>query len=212
MIRLNPKRILILAPHTDDGEIGCGGSIARFLEEGAEVFYTAFSSCKTSLPSGMDKDILKHELRAAMDVFGIPHDNIILHDYQVRQFPESRQEILQDIIDMKAELNPDLILMPCLEDIHQDHQVIAHEGLRAYKDRTILSYELPWNNVTLRTSTFVRLEERHIDKKIEALSCYKSQAGRSYTDPGYIRALAKTRGVQVQTDTAEVFELVRLVV
>lgn len=206
------KRVMVLAPHTDDGEFGCGGAIARFLEEGSEVYYSAFSACEQSLPPPFEPDTLKYELLDAMSVFGIPEERVFLYSYQVRRFPEFRQGILQDIIDKKLEIQPDIVFMPCMEDMHQDHQVVAMEGLRAYKDRTVVSYEMPWNNLNLNTSTFFKLDRRHIDKKIEALGRYKSQAGRSYSNPEFIESLARTRGVQIGCKFAEVFETVRWVV
>ena len=58
------KKVLILAPHTDDGEIGCGGTIARFIEEGAEVYYVAFSSARKSLRErGLDENTLINEVK-----------------------------------------------------------------------------------------------------------------------------------------------------
>jgi LmbE family N-acetylglucosaminyl deacetylase len=203
---------MVLAPHTDDGEFGCGATIARLLEGGAEVFYTAFSVCEQSVPYGFKQDQLETELRAAMRVLGVREENTFIHRYEVRRFPALRQEILQDILDVRRRVDPDLVLMPCLDDIHQDHQVVAMEGLRAYKGRTILSYEMPWNNLSLRTSAFVKLEERHVLKKIEAVGCYETQRFRHYANPEFIRALALTRGAQIGCTFAEVFELVRLVI
>ena len=211
MIALKAKRIIILAPHTDDGEFGCGGSIARFLEEGCEIFYTAFSVCEQSVPYGFKEDELERELMAATGTLGIPQENVILHRYEVRKFPEMRQSILQDIIDVRKEVRPDLVFMPCLDDIHQDHQVIAAEGVRAYKNTTILSYEMPWNNLSITTSAFVTLDERHIQKKINALKCYKTQSFRHYANEEFIRSLARTRGAQIAGYYAETFQLVRLV-
>jgi N-acetylglucosamine malate deacetylase 1 len=211
MLDINAKRVMILAPHTDDGEFGCGATIAKLIEQGAEVFYTAFSVCEQSVPYGFKQDELERELMAATRVMGLDSDHVLVHHYEVRRFPLHRQEILQDIIDTKKEIEPDLVFMPCLSDIHQDHQVIAMEGLRAYKNRTILSYEMPWNNVTIQTSTFAQLEERHVERKIDALACYETQTFRHYANPEFVRSLAVTRGAQIGVPLAEVFELVRLV-
>lgn len=202
---------MILAPHTDDGEFGCGATIARFLEAGADVFYTAFSVCEQSVPYGFGQDQLEVELKEATRVLGVPQENVIIHRYPVRHFPAHRQEILQDILDIKKEVKPDLVFMPCLDDIHQDHQVVAMEGLRAYKGKSIFCYEMPWNNISIRTSSFVKLEERHLQRKIDALACYRTQAFRHYANADFIRALAITRGAQIGVPFAEVFELVRLV-
>ena len=212
LIVLRPKRVMILAPHTDDGEFGCGGTIARYVEQGVDVFYTAFSVCEQSVPYGFGENELEHELMKATKVLGIPHDNVVIHRYPVRRFLEFRQDILQDIIDVKKDLEPDMVFMPCLDDIHQDHQVTAAEGLRAYKNTTILSYEMPWNNLSITTSAFVTLEESHINRKIRALSCYRTQRFRQYANAEFVMALARTRGVQIARNYAEVFQIVRLVV
>ena len=64
--------VLVLAPHTDDGEFGCGGTMARLIENGVKVTYAAFSTAAKSVPDGFPKDVLKHEVRAATGVLGIP--------------------------------------------------------------------------------------------------------------------------------------------
>lgn len=115
------SRILILAPHTDDGEFGCGGSISKWVGEGKEVYYAAFSSAKKSLPSGMPKNILEKEVREATQVLGIEPDNLILFNYPVREFPTYRQRILEDMVRLGDELKPELVLLPSTNDTHQDH-------------------------------------------------------------------------------------------
>jgi LmbE family N-acetylglucosaminyl deacetylase len=92
----DPKTILVLAPHTDDGELGCGGSLARFAEEGKKIYYAAFSLCSKSLPQGLPADTLAHECKNATAVLGIPASNITLLDFEVREFPKLRQEILEE--------------------------------------------------------------------------------------------------------------------
>lgn len=205
------ERILVLAPHTDDGELGCGGTIARFIEEGRDVYYVAFSTARTSVTPDFPDNILETEVRAATEILGIPEENLILFDYPVRRFPEHRQSILENLIKLREEIKFDLIFVPSLNDIHQDHQVIAQEGLRAFKRHTILGYEEPWNNITFETRNFIPLEERHVEKKIEALRCYKSQMHRKYLDEAFIWSLARTRGTQIEGGYAEAFEVLRWV-
>src|SRR6056300_1235588 len=105
------QKILILAPHTDDGEFGCGGSINKWLEEGREVFYATFSACKQSVLPQFPEDILITEVKAATQTLGIKPENLILFDYEVRTFNYHRQAILDDLIKLRAEINPDLVLM-----------------------------------------------------------------------------------------------------
>jgi len=205
------KKILVLAPHTDDGEFGCGGSTNKWIEEGKEVYYVAFSTAGKSVPKEMPKDILKKEVREATKILGIPSNNLILFDYEVRDFPSVRQNILEDMVRLGKELKPDAVLLPSTLDTHQDHQVISQEGFRAFKKTTMLGYEVPWNNLTFNTNAFVFLEERHLEKKLASLNCYLSQFGRHYATAEFIKSLAITRGTQIGAKYAETFEVIRWV-
>ncbi|MCK4233153.1 PIG-L family deacetylase [candidate division WOR-3 bacterium] len=205
------ERILIMAPHTDDGEFGCGGSIARFIEEEKTIFYAAFSSAEVSVPPEFPSDSLVKEVKRAINVIGIKEENLIILDFEVRKFPEQRQEILDMMLKLKEEIKPDTIFLPSPNDTHQDHRTVYEEGFRAFKDTTMFGYELPWNNLTFNTEAFVLLREEHIDKKIAAISEYTSQKDRLYSKPDFIKGLAKTRGVQIGTNFAEAFEVVRWV-
>ena len=131
------ERVLILAPHTDDGEFGCGGTITRLLEEKAEVRYVAFSIATKSLPEGFPPDTLAKEVRQATAEIGIPEDGLVLHDFEVRTFPERRQDILELLIELREDWRPDAVFMPSLHDVHQDHQVVAAEGLHPLHIRAL---------------------------------------------------------------------------
>ncbi len=206
------KRILVLAPHIDDGEFGAGGSIARYVRQGHEVFYAAFSVCEQSVPDGLSKDILERELAAAMRVLGIPDERVRVYRYQVRYFPTHRQEILEDLIRLRADVRPELVLVPSVHDIHQDHGTLANEAIRAFKNVSMLGYEMPWNNLSFETASFVLLDEADVARKIEALSCYESQRHRPYASADFLRSLARTRGTQIGATFAEAFQVIRWVI
>jgi LmbE family N-acetylglucosaminyl deacetylase len=207
----NFKNVLILAPHTDDGELSAGGTLSLLLENNASVYYVAFSTANESVPDGLPQDILKTEVRNATRKLGLKQENLILFDYQVRQLNFHRQEILEDLIILRKKVPFDLVFMPSLNDIHQDHLTVAQEGLRAFKSTTILGYELIWNNLTFNTTCFVKLNERHLLNKIDALKEYKSQTHRDYFTAEFIKSLAVTRGVQIGAQYAEAFEVIRWV-
>ena len=207
----NDHKVLILAPHTDDGELGCGGTIARLIEENKDVYYAAFSICTKSLPPSLAPDTLAKEVREATKILGIESKNLILYDFDVRRFKEFRQDILDELLKLKSDIKPDIVFVPSPTDIHQDHQVISEEGLRAFKHHTILGYELPWNNVSFNTRGFVKLSEQNVETKIKALNEYKSQMHRTYLNADFLRSLATTRGVQIGTKYAEAFEVIRWV-
>lgn len=206
------KNILILAPHTDDGEFGCGGSIAKFIEEGSNVYYVAFSTAKESVPDGLPQNILEVEVKEATKRLGIPPENVIIYGFQVRKLNYVRQDILENLVKLKKEINPDLVLMPVTQDLHQDHSTVAMESLRAFKHTSILGYEIPWNNLTFHNQCFVKLEDRHVDLKVNALEAYNSQKTRIYASAEYIKSLALTRGVMVNHKYAEAFEVIRWII
>jgi len=205
------RRALVLAPHTDDGEFGCGGTMARLVEEGADVRYVAFSIATRSLPEGFAPDTLALEVREATAELGIPPGNLTVHDFDVRTFPQHRQAILELLIELWHEWEPDVVFQPSLHDIHQDHQTIAAEGLRAFKRTTILGYEIPWNNLDFAYQAYFALEQRHVERKEAALARYASQQHRRYANPEYIWNLARTHGINVNREYAEVFQVYRLI-
>ena len=206
------KNVYVLSPHTDDGELGAGGTVSRLIESGANVYYFAFSTAEKSVPKEFAKNVLKTEVINATAKLGIKKENVNIYNYEVRKLNYARQEILEDLIKHKNELKPDLVLMPSLSDIHQDHSTVAQEGLRAFKNTTILGYELIWNNLTFNTTSFVMLDKKHVQSKCNALKEYKSQGKRNYMSEDFIFSLAKTRGVQIGSQYAESFEVIRWVI
>ncbi len=205
------SQALVIGAHTDD-EFGCAGTIARMVESGGEVHYACFSPCEESVPEGWDRDVLKREVRAAIKVLGILPDRFHLYDFKVRHFPAHRQEILEELVRLRKEIEPQIVFVPAMSDTHQDHQVMAREGFRAFKHSTILGYELPMNTVAFQHAAFVRLEERHLEAKLRHAAAYESQAFRSYLRPEFIRSLAAVRGVQINHHAAEAFEVIRTVI
>lgn len=202
-------QILALSPHTDDVEFGCGGTIAKLVEQGHQVHITAFSDCRTSLPKDYPLDTLTKEAQASARIHKVK--NIRVLDYEVRYFFNHRQAILEDMVEMNKEINPDLVFVPASSDIHQDHQTIHNEAKRAFKQCDMLGYELPWNNITFTTNFFISLKEKHINTKIKAVMAFKSQYDRNYCSDRFIRSLAITRGTQIGCDYAEAFELIKWV-
>lgn len=203
------KNVLVLAPHTDDGELGCGGTISRLIENGCNVYYVAFSTAEDSVPDGFEKDVLKTEVKNATANLGIDPKNLIIFNYQVRKLNYHRQEILENLVQLKKDIPVDVVFLPSLNDIHQDHMTVAQEGVRAFKTKKVLGYELIWNNLSFNTNCFVQLEKHHIARKAQALKEYKSQAHRDYISEEFVFSLAKARGVQIGASYAEAFEMVR---
>lgn len=205
-------RILILSPHTDDAELGCGGSIVRFIEEKNELYWVVFSTAEESLPKGLPVDTLKKEFIDVVKNLGLTEDNYNICNFKVRYLHEKRQDILEQLIKIRTSFKPELVIGPSINDYHQDHQVVANEMIRAFKTvSSIISYELPWNHVTFNSELFIKLEEKHISAKCSLLSNYKSQISnnRPYFAREFIYGLAATRGVQCNSKYSESFEVVK---
>jgi N-acetylglucosamine malate deacetylase 1 len=209
---ITPQRVLVMSPHTDDAELGCGGTMARWIEEGAEVYEAAFSTAELSLPEGSKPYRLKDECHAALDELGVPKENRFIYDFPVRELGYHRQEVLEEMVKLGRAIAPDVVLVPSGADLHQDHAVVHQESVRAFRTTTMLGYELPWNHITFSTEAFVVLEEQHIRRKWAALMKYDSQVEikRPYFRYEAIEAMARVRGLQIKANFAEAFELIRI--
>ena len=188
-------KVLVIAPHTDDGELGCGATISRLIREGHEVSYMCFSSC------GKDELIL--EMLKSLEVLGIR--DILMSETPVRNFHIRRQ----DILDFMVNRNFDLVFTPSSDDIHQDHRIVNEESKRAFKRVKLLGYELPWNSQGFAGNCFFNITKDDLEAKIKALAHYKTQKQRNYFNNGFIDSLATVRGVQAGYEFAECFEVIR---
>ena len=207
------SKVLFLSHHTDDVELSAGGTIARFVEEQKDVYVGVFSHAEKSIKGSLPKKILLDESKKSLTLLGVPFSNVHYFDFEVRNFSKDRQEILEDLIRLRDEVQPDLVFLPSTSDVHQEHHPIQMEGLRAFKPfSSIFGYEHPWNNLTFTTDVFINLSQAHVDKKIQALNCYESQRDKPYFNPDYVTSLTKVRGNQIGVAYAEAFELIRLLI
>lgn len=206
------SRALFIAPHTDDVELGCGATLARCVDECETVDVVVFSTAVESLPDGSSPDRLRVEFLKAMDEYAIPADRIHVFDFQVRRLNYSRQEVLEELVRLRKKLDPTIIFTPSGGDVHQDHQVVHNESLRAFKSVTMLGYELPWNHFHFETRVFVKVTEEYLETKLRALRAYESQMekNRGYFDAEFIKGLARVRGIQQGVPYSEAFELITL--
>ncbi len=207
-------RTLVLSAHADDAQIALGGTIVRMLEEDShEIHYVGLSICEESVPKGFPPDILDAECRKACAELAVPANNVELRRYKVRHFPSKRQEILDDLIALRARINPEIVFIPSTSDIHQDHAVLTSEAIRAFRRQSSLyGYDFPWNVLhTGPLNLFVELTESHLARKIVALSHLKSQLEKENNclTEEYIRSLAVERGNRIGARFAEALEVIR---
>jgi len=209
------KKVLVVAAHADD-EIECAGTISRFVDSGAEVFYLLLSRRLISDGSVQNtikfaQEDLDSEVINCLNVLGVNGFNILY--YPNRFFQLSRAEILDEFVRINNKMKPDLVLLPMSTDIHQDHKVVAEEGLRAFKKTSIFGYEMIQNSVMYNSyvRAFIEIKEHQLIKKIQAARQYVSQQGREFLSESVLMSMATVRGVQVGCRYAEAFEIQRLV-
>lgn len=194
------KHIVAISPHADDAEYGCGGTLAKCVEDDCYVRNMVFS----------DRVDLEIEVRKAGKILGLEVENRYLLG---RVYNEKRQDILQTFYDYAKSYSPDIVFVPSTNDIHQDHQVITQEAIRAFRRSTILGYIHPWDNLRIDEICIVPLQKHHIDKKIEALEVYKSQRNKPYFKnlKENVYSIARINGLKILTDYAETFEVIKMV-
>ena len=203
------NKILVIGAHTDDIEVMCGGTVARFTSEKREVHYSTFSFANKSLPEGVPDGKTADEVSFATAILEIPISNLHLYDYEVRVFPTYRQDILENLIELKKELNPDLVITHNADDMHQDHKIISDETYRAFKQNaSIWGFESLKNNRVFHNDLYVKLSGLQIERKLQAISMYKSQIVKGDNRSG-ILGLAQFRGAQIHTEYAECFQVLR---
>jgi LmbE family N-acetylglucosaminyl deacetylase len=205
------KKVLIIAPHLDDGKLGCGGTITKLLDQGMFIYYVAFSIGNIVDELNVNTNILLTECKDACKTLGITDDKLILKLFPFRKLNEHRQEILEILIHLKHKINPDIVFMPSSQSIHQDHKAVYLEGIRAFKHKTCYGYDLPWDTDNFKTSCFFTLDKRQLNLKIASLKMYASLKDKTYMEENFLKGLARVRGTQINVEFAEAFEAIRTV-
>lgn len=209
MIFTKENRVLVLAAHPDD-EFGCGGLVSILCGKGAEVRYEAFTDCSVSLGEGFTRQDIENECRESLKILGVKESSIRFHHFPVRTLPTDRQPLLEILVDIKKEYAPTLVLCPSSYDIHQDHQQLNLETIRAFREASILGYEMPYNCRAFGASMFVELSNDVMKTKEEAVAKYRSQESRPHGTSSYARTTALYRGVQCRRKFAEAFEVIQM--
>ena len=207
-------KILIISAHADDACVAIGGTIALLAEDKRnEIKILSFSIAEKSVPDGFPKDVVAGECIKSSKVLGISEEDVIMERFPVRDFPEHRQEILEYLIKIRNEFQPDMVMFPSTTDVHQDHEVINKECIRAFRrTASLYGYDFPWNVLFgSKLNLFYEISEEHLSKKIEALKCFESQCakGSMILEEEYTRSLLIERGHRVGVRYAEALEIIR---
>lgn len=205
----NSQRILIISPHTDDAELGCGASIARWAREGKEIRICHLSDT-SNIHGAKRGQALRQEATSAAKQLGLESANLQFGNFPTRNFPSVRQDVLDYLLSEQSKFDPDLVIGPSVLDSHQDHAIVAQEVSRAFKDRSILNFDTYWNLVRQDSGLIVEVSESDMRKKISALGEYKSQTDRAYMDEEIVLAQSRMRGLPRGFRYGEAFSVSQL--
>ena len=205
----SPLKVLCLGAHSDDIEIGCGGTILRLLEEnsGAIVHWVVFSS----------DAMREREARQAAELFlaSAKEKTIEANRFPDTLFPSEMRGIKEHFQNLKARFSPDLIFTHFRNDLHQDHRVICECTWNTFRDHLILEYEIPKYDGDLGApNLFVPLDRHTCARKVKhILATFKSQKQKKWFTEETFRAMLRLRGIESNsaTDYAEAFYCRKLV-
>ncbi|HEY7114441.1 MAG TPA: PIG-L deacetylase family protein [Thermoanaerobaculia bacterium] len=192
-----PLQILCVGAHSDDIEIGCGGTILRLLEERrCRVDWVVFSA----------DGVRSREARAAAKLFlrDAAGSKVTLRRYRDGFFPAQFAAIKTDFEKLKRRPSPDVVFCPARHDAHQDHRTVAELVWNTFRDHMVLEYEIPKYDGDLGSpSLFVPLSEDVCRRKIRNLErAFRSQAGRQWFREDTFRALLRLRGIEANSPTS----------
>jgi LmbE family N-acetylglucosaminyl deacetylase len=196
MLRLGPRqpleRLLAIGAHSDDIEIGCGGTVLRLLRE-----YPGLEVCWMVLSAHGDRLL---EAQASAELM-LPKDaqrEIVIHSFRDGFLPYEGAAVKEQFELVKARFQPDLVLTHFGRDAHQDHRLVSELTWNTFRDHLILEFEIPKYDGDFGVPNFfVRLDPELVEQKIEhLLRCFPSQHAKPWFTPDLFRSVLRLRGME----------------
>jgi len=200
------KRVLFLGAHPDDIELGCG----------ALIHHIAFISqvrCVT-LSDNQKNPSLKNvvdEHYKSMEILGVIRGNAVFGQFTTRIFPDARQEILEYFLKLREEFQPDIIFVHSRQDVHQDHNTMTEESLRAFRGITVLGFDVVRSSYGFFPHFLAEVSEEDVNAKIKALSQYETYRDKYYFNSELTRSISIRHGALAEIPFAEGFDILRIV-
>jgi LmbE family N-acetylglucosaminyl deacetylase len=213
MLRFLPElpadgTVLCLGAHSDDIEIGCGGTLMTLAARhpGLRFIWVVFSG----------DQVRERETRAAAAaLMGSASLTMETHEFRVSYFPHSGSEIKDAFEAIRSRANPDLIFTHYLADRHQDHRVISDLTWNTFRSHAVLEYEIPkYEGDLAHPGVYCPISEALADKKIATLlECFPSQRTHQWFDADLFRGHLRLRGIECNSPTrfAEAFHARKIV-
>ena len=198
--RTGPLQILCIGAHSDDLEIGCGGTVLRLLAEHDTAVRWVVLGC-----SG--ERLKEAQLSAESLLVGAKQKQVEIHGFRDGYFPYVGREIKEAFEKLKSQVSPDLIFTHTRADLHQDHRLVSELTWNTFRDHLILEYEIPKYDGDLGLpNMFVALDESLVEKKIRhLLDFFATQRDKRWFDEETFRGLLRLRGVEAGVHYAEAF-------
>lgn len=196
------KKILIVGAHPDDIEFGLGGTLNKIKDEDIKIVIFSDSS-------NINGESILDEVKNSLDVY--QQGFALYKDIITMSFFKSEDVIKQRLYEIKTSFNPDIIFCTSPRGVNSDHVVLAKCVQNVFQEQTILSYELMRGDYDFVPNFYVKLDQSDVDKKLQSLSCYKTQQKRIYSASKLLNSHLMFRGGQIGSEYAEAFEVNRLV-
>jgi LmbE family N-acetylglucosaminyl deacetylase len=186
-----PLTILCLGAHSDDIEIGCGGTLLQLTGGGAELkfHWVVFSATGKRV----------EEVRKGAELFTGTHEKtIVLKEYRDGFLPYSGAQVKEFFEELKGSVNPDLIFTHWHGDAHQDHRLICELTWNTFRNHLILEYEIPkYDGDMGRPNTFIPLNEPICQNKVDNLcEAFESQRAKPWFARETFLGLMRLRGME----------------
>jgi len=186
------QRILCIGAHSDDIEIGCGGTILKLIEGNSGLSFHWIV-----LSAGPQR---AEEASASAHTFleQTQEKEIAIKDFRDGYFPYIGAEIKAYFEEVKRDFSPDLIFTHCRHDLHQDHRLVAELTWNTFRDHMILEYEIPKYDGDLGSpNVFVHLNDAQCGLKIaHLLRFFSTQANKHWFTEETFRAILRIRGIE----------------
>ena len=198
-----PPRILALGAHSDDIEIGCGGTLSSLIDSypGSEFLWVVLSASSERAREA--------EKSANIYLEGVFRKEIIIKHFRDGFFPYIGEAVKEYIETLKQRFRPDVVFTPYRYDLHQDHRLVSELTWNTFRDHLIFEYEiLKYDGDLGSPNMFVPLDRSTCEEKIKRLmDCFESQVANSWFDEESFYALMRIRGVEANSATkyAEAF-------
>jgi LmbE family N-acetylglucosaminyl deacetylase len=203
------KNVVVFGAHPDDFEVGCAGTILKYKKHINLRIYVMSDRYEDGKMRNLN------DQKKAFKLLGIDRVPTAVFDIPTRIFHDYRSKIRNILYQIATKSEVDVVFTPPINDIHQDHLVLADEVLRLFREKTVFGFEVIRSGYNFRPQMHVKLTEKIVELKIRAAQSYKSQwsttkSGGYYFAADVMKGLMRARGAQFGLEYAEAFEIYHL--